>query len=252
MNLGNFFAETVFSGPILLAIPFALIAGIVSFASPCVLPLVPGYLAYVTGLTGTGLAQKKRGKMLLGATLFILGFSTVFVALGFAAAQLGTVIADSVQQIIIKILGLVIIFLGLVFLGTFNFMQKEKKIRIKPETGLWGAPILGIVFGLGWAPCIGPTLAAVLALSFSSETGPAKGTILTFVYCLGLGIPFLLVALGLNKGMRTLKFFQTYKIFFLRFGGSLLILIGILLATGVWTKWVNYLQNSFVNFGTVI
>ncbi|MBP2215505.1 cytochrome c-type biogenesis protein [Arthrobacter sp. CAN_C5] len=239
----NAFADTVLNGSMLLALPVALLAGLVSFASPCVLPLVPGYLGYVTGLTGVDLEQQKRGRMLTGIALFVLGFSLVFMAYGALFGQLGAWMVGS-ESWLIPVLGVVVVLMGLIFMGGFSWFQTEKKLHTKVPTGLWGAPLLGLTFGLGWAPCIGPTLSAVQLLAFSNDdASAAKGAALTFVYCLGLGLPFLLIALGVRRGMGAMAFFRKHRLALQRFGGGMLVVVGLLMATGVWTLWINELQN---------
>ncbi|MDJ0319278.1 cytochrome c biogenesis protein CcdA [Pseudarthrobacter sp. PS3-L1] len=239
------FAETILSGSLLLAIPVALLAGLVSFLSPCVLPLVPGYVGYVTGLTGVDLQRQKRGRMLAGVGLFVLGFSVIFVLLGGAFGQLGTLITGSQNAWITQVLGGVVIIMGIVFLGGFGWLQGDAKIQARPPAGLWGAPLLGLTFGLGWAPCIGPTYSAVQLLSLSGGSSAAKGALLAFVYSLGLGIPFLLIALGLRRGIGVMKFFREHRLAIQRLGGGILIALGILMATGVWGAWVTELQYWF-------
>nr|WP_218847256.1 cytochrome c biogenesis protein CcdA [Psychromicrobium silvestre] len=224
-----------------MALPVALLAGLVSFLSPCVLPLVPGYLGYVTGLTGVDLAKQRKGRMLLGVSLFVLGFTVVFVVLGAAVGGLGAWLSIN-SAWITQLLGVVVIILGIVFLGGFSLMQGEARIHAKPKAGLWGAPILGLTFGLGWVPCIGPTFAAVQALSFSGGTDALKGTLLTFVYCLGLGLPFLLIALGFRRGMGALSFFKKHKLALQRIGGGLLIVVGLLMVTGAWNYLISTMQ----------
>ncbi|WP_285728149.1 cytochrome c biogenesis CcdA family protein [Psychromicrobium xiongbiense] len=239
--MNNPFAEAVQNGSLLLAIPVALLAGLVSFLSPCVLPLVPGYLGYVTGLTGIDLAKQRRGRMVLGITLFVLGFSAVFVVLGAAFGLVGAWLAiNSVW--LTRVLGVVVILLGVIFLGGFRMFQGQARISARPPAGLWGAPLLGVTFGLGWVPCIGPTLAAVQALSFSGGASAGKGALLTFVYCLGLGVPFLLIALAFRRGMGALRFFRQHKLALQRLGGSMLIVVGALMVSGVWNFLVASLQ----------
>ncbi|WP_051441659.1 cytochrome c biogenesis CcdA family protein [Arthrobacter sp. H14] len=231
----------------LLAVPVALLAGLVSFASPCVLPLVPGYLGYVSGLTGVDLEQQKRGRMLAGIGLFVLGFSAVFVLIGAIFGQLGAWLQSSDQAWVTQVLGVLVILMGVVFMGGLSWFQQEAKVRSKAPAGLWGAPLLGITFGLGWAPCIGPTLSAVQALAFSDGAGAARGAFLTFIYCLGLGVPFLLIALGVRRGMGALDFFRRHRLTLQRFGGGLLIVLGLLMVTGLWGAWVSQLQDWFAN-----
>lgn len=239
---GNAFADTVLNGSMLLALPVALLAGLVSFVSPCVLPLVPGYLGYVSGLTGVDLEQQKRGRMVAGIGLFVVGFSLVFMAYGALFGQLGAWMAGS-QEWLIRVFGLVVIILGIVFMGGLSWFQQDRKLHARVPSGLWGAPLLGLTFGLGWAPCIGPTLSAVQLLAFSNDdASAAKGALLTFVYCLGLGLPFLLIALGLRRGMGAMAFFRRHRLLLQRCGGGMLILVGVLMASGVWNLWINELQ----------
>lgn len=246
-TVANPFAETILSGSLLLAVPIAVLAGLVSFASPCVLPLVPGYLGYVTGLTGVDLAQQKRGRMLAGIGLFVLGFSLVFMLIGAVFGQLGAWLQAPGQAWITQVLGVLVILMGVVFLGGLSWFQREARIHAHVPTGLWGAPLLGVTFGLGWAPCIGPTLSAVQLLAFSDGSGAAKGALLTFFYCLGLGVPFLLIALGARRGMGALRFFRTHRLALQRLGGGILITLGLLMVSGVWGGWVAELQNWFAN-----
>ncbi|WP_066043649.1 cytochrome c biogenesis CcdA family protein [Herbiconiux solani] len=255
--MGNPFAEVVLSGQLLLAIPVALLAGLVSFASPCVLPLVPGYLAYVGGIaeggsaSGTtgGAAQRAgRRRMLLGIALFILGFSIIFLAYSAAFGALGTWLLVW-QDWITRVMGVVVIALGLVFIGQFSFLQRTFKPSWRPATGLAGAPILGIVFGLGWTPCIGPTLGAIQVLSLTSGSA-WSGVLLGLFYCIGLGVPFLLVALGLNWVTGSVRFLKRHIRTINIVGGALLVAIGILMVTGLWTIWIYQMQaviNGFVS-----
>lgn len=247
--IGSTFAETVLTGPMLLAIPVALLAGLVSFASPCVLPLVPGYVGYVGGMAGAD-DGARRGRTLLGVALFIGGFTAVFVAMTALVTSLGRVLVAH-QDLITRVLGVVVLLLGLAFLGAFPFLQRERRLRVSPRAGLVGAPILGIVFALGWVPCIGPTLAAVLALAYDQET-PARAVTLTIMYCLGLGLPFFLVALGLRSSQRLLGRLRRHRIAIMRFGGLLLTVIGILLVTGLWNRLTLLLQGLIDSYALVI
>jgi len=242
----NPFAELVQDGSLLLAAPVALLAGLVSFLSPCVLPLVPGYFGYVTGLTGADLAEQRRGRMVAGIGLFVLGFTAVFMLAGVVFAQLSIWLRFQGAWVT-QVLGAVVILMGIVFMGGLSWFQSDRKIHKRPPAGLWGAPVLGITFGLGWAPCIGPTLAAVLALSSGANPDPGKGALLTFFYCMGLGLPFLLIALGLRRGLGALAFFRRHQLAVMRVGGSLLIALGVLMATGLWGSWVTQLQDWFAN-----
>jgi cytochrome c-type biogenesis protein len=239
--VGGIFSDTVLNGSLLLALPVALLAGVVSFLSPCVLPLVPGYLGYVTGLTGVDLAKQRRGRMVAGIGLFVLGFTAVFVATGAVFGQLGSWLAIS-SGWLTRVLGIVVVLMGIVFMGGLGIFQREARVHARPPAGLWGAPLLGITFGLGWVPCIGPTLAAVQVLAFSDGPSAYKGALLTFVYCLGLGVPFLLIALGLRRGLGAMAFFKKHRRALQATGGGLLILVGVLMVSGVWTYWISQLQ----------
>lgn len=225
--------QIVFSGQLLLALPVALLAGLVSFASPCVLPLVPGYLAYVGGMSDPG-AKRDRSRVLTGVALFILGFAVVFVAYGAAFGALGFWLVRW-QEVVIRVLGALVIVMGLVFIGQFSFLQRTIKPSWRPATGLIGAPLLGIVFGLGWTPCIGPTLAAISALSVGSGS-PWRGALLGLFYCIGLGIPFLLVALGFDWVAGSVAFLKRHIRAINIIGGVLLVLIGVLMVTGLWSE----------------
>ena len=243
---GNPFAEVILDGSLIAALPVALLAGFVSFASPCVLPLVPGYLGYVTGLTGVDLQAQKRGRVLAGVVLFVLGFSAVFVVMSVVLAQLGAFAWFMGQRWIMVVLGILVIVMGIVFMGGFGWLQRDRKIGRRPPPGLWGAPLLGMTFGLGWAPCIGPTFAAVQALAYVDGASSGKAVVLTTVYCLGLGVPFVLIALALRRGMGAMSVFRRHRLTLQRVGGGVLVLIGLAMATGVWSALVSWLQAEFV------
>jgi cytochrome c-type biogenesis protein len=240
--------DLILNGNLALALPIALLAGLVAFASPCVLPLVPGYLAYVGGFAGSAeksvRGARQRGRLLGGVALFVLGFSVVFITLNVVAAAAGALLIPWLG-LITRIAGGLLILMGLVFIGQFRFLQRDVKPQWRTTTGLAGAPLLGIVFGLGWAPCIGPTLAAVL--SFSMGSGNAwRGVLLGVVYCIGLGIPFLLVALGLNWVTGSVAWLKRHIRVINVVGGSFLILIGLLMVSGVWQILVNQLQGAVI------
>jgi cytochrome c-type biogenesis protein len=236
--MANPIGELVMGGNLLAAMPIALLAGLITFASPCVLPLVPGYLAYVGGFAGTP-EKKERGRLVLGVVLFVLGFSVVYVTLTLAFATAGLVLIPW-MQLITRIIGVVVIGMGLLFIGQFTFLQRSFKPQWRVATGLGGAPLLGVVFGIGWAPCTGPTLVAVLALSADSAS-PWRGILLGIVFCLGLGIPFLLVALGLNWVTGSLAWMKRHIRVINIVGGSLLILIGVLMVSGLWSILISHL-----------
>ena len=191
MSIVDSFVNTVTDGPLLFALPVAAIAGLVSFLSPCVLPLVPGYLGYVTGIAGVDLAEEEehaaRGRIVLGSVLFVLGFSAVFVSEGAFFGGLGSALQVH-QRVVDIVLGLVTVLMGLAFLGLVPGMQRELRFHALPRAGLAGAPVLGVLFGVGWTPCLGPTLGAVQTLAFT-QASAGRGAFLTFGYCLGLGLP---------------------------------------------------------------
>lgn len=248
-GLGETFARTVTDGPLLVAGAVAALVGLISFLSPCVLPLVPGYLSYVAGLSGTaapsapaeppsdggGVAvavRTGRSRVVAGAALFVLGFTVVFVAYGVLFGRLGALLFEH-QRVLERVLGAVVVLLGLAFLGVLPGLQRDVRIHRLPATGLAGAPVLGVVFGLGWTPCIGPTLGAVQSLALSSA-GAGRGAALSAAYCLGLGIPFLLVALGARWAVSAVAVVRRHAAAVTYLGGALLVVIGLLLLTGLW------------------
>lgn len=268
-DVGELFQSTVLGGSMLLAVPFATVAGLVSFASPCVLPLVPGYLGYVSGMAGSGaggarsartgdggrggattLARVGRGRLLAGVALFVAGFTAVFVAFGVLAGSLGGLVAQWSDPIT-RVLGVVVVLMGLVFLGWVPFAQRERRLHLAPTAGLWGAPLLGIVFGLGWAPCIGPTLVAVYTLALD-EASAGRGAVLSVAYCLGLGVPFLLIALSLDRSARVLRLLREHRLLVMRVGGVVLVVVGLALVSGLWGLWTQSLQGLIGGFETVV
>lgn len=240
--------DIVLNSSLLIAMPFAVLAGLVSFLSPCVLPLVPGYLGFVSGMASS---EKDRGRVVLGATFFVLGFSLVFVLLGSALGSLGTVLLIQSRAWVEPIAGVFVILLGLVLMGQFGFLQRTIKINISPKAGLAFAPVLGMVFGFGWTPCIGPTLSAVMTLALT-ETGVGKGALLAAGYSIGLGLPFIALAFGFSWATKSVAFVRRHIRVFNIAGGLLLVLVGILLATGVWNTLVAQLQGVIGVFVPVI
>jgi len=274
--------QLVTSGPLILALPVAAAAGAVTFLSPCCLPLVPGYLSFVTGMAGAGGSPvppppvpttavpadgagvavaappvaavaaagtaPPRGRVVAGTALFVLGFSVVFVAYGAALGGLGHLLTGH-AGLLTRILGGLTIVLGLLFAGAldrFSFAGRIVRPSARPKAGLAGAPLLGVMFGLGWTPCIGPTLTAVLALSAATGT-VARGALLAFVYALGLGVPFLLVSFGFSVAMRAFAFFRRRARLVTRIGGAMLICVGLLEVTGAWTTFMAWLQVHWVS-----
>jgi len=228
--------EIVTDGGLWLAVPLALAAGLISFLSPCVLPLVPGYLGYVSGVAGG--AEKKRSRVVIGAMLFVLGFSVVFIAINFLGAT-ATRFFLEYQDLLQRIGGAVIIVLGFVFIGQVSFLQRTIKPAWQPRTGLLGAPVLGIVFALGWTPCLGPTIAAILPMA---GFDPGRAVLLAAFYCLGLGIPFLLVAIGFGWVGSSIAWVKRHIRIINIIGGVLLIVIGVLLVSGLWTALLSEFQ----------
>jgi cytochrome c-type biogenesis protein len=244
-------SQTVLDGSLLVALPVAVAAGAVSFLSPCVLPLVPGYLGYVTGLTGVDLEHQRRGRMVAGIGLFVLGFTVLYVTLGFAAGALGGTLQEH-QDGVTRVLGVVTIALGLVYAGAVPRLSgREARLDVRPAAGLAGAPLLGAVFGLSWTACTGPTLAAILGLAgIGGNAG--RGALLATAYCLGLGLPFLLAGLAYRRAMGAFAALRRHSVLISRIGGVLLVVVGLLLVTGVWGQLMNDLRGSISGFKTVI
>lgn len=244
------------SGPLLLATGVALLAGLVSFASPCVVPLVPGYLAYLAGLVGaeapavsTGEPAKAgRWRVAGAALLFVLGFTVVF-ALTSVAVLGATELLWFNEATFQRIGGVITIAMGLVFIGLVPMLQKDVRLHTKPKAGLLGAPLLGAVFGFGWAPCVGPTLAGVLAMARSTEVGSTagRGIVLILAYCLGLGVPFVLIALGARWALKMTGWLRAHTRQVQIFGGVMLVLVGVALVTGLWGEFVGWLRIMVVN-----
>ncbi|GIL30397.1 cytochrome c biogenesis CcdA family protein [Actinocatenispora comari] len=281
--MGASFAHVAASGPLLLALAVSLVAGLVSFLSPCVLPLVPGYVSYVTGLAGADLdaalgtdprgravppsggeaapaegaaaatggvavaapaaarsRARVRGRILAGGLLFVAGFTVVFVLSGVVVASLGSALLEH-RVAVERVIGALVIVLGLAFLGVIPGMQREARMHRVPAAGLVGAPVLGAVFALGWTPCVGPTLGAVLSLA-AVQGSVGRGVLLAVAYCLGLGIPFLVFGLGFRRLLQVFGVIRRHSVWVTRIGGVLLILVGVALATGAWDAFTIWLQ----------
>jgi cytochrome c-type biogenesis protein len=232
---------TVLNGALLLAFPVALLGGLVSFFSPCVLPLVPGYLSYVTGVSGTDLAEARRGRVLTGAALFVLGFTVVFVSYGTLFGGVGRTLQEH-RDVITQVLGALTIVLGLAFMGLMQrFTSREFRIHRKPAIGLAGAPMLGVLFAIGWTPCVGPTLSAVQTLAFT-EASAARGALLGVAYCVGLGVPFIVAAVAFRRTLGAFGWVKRHYAWVTRIGGGMLVVVGLLLVTGAWNRIVNEMQ----------
>ena len=275
-GIADTFVNTVTDGPLVFAAGLAAVAGLVSFLSPCVLPLVPGYLSFVTGLTGVDLAegtavqqgapgvsatqadgdvlvrteQRVRSRVVLGAVLFVLGFTAVFVSAGSLFGSLGAELQAN-QQVVDRVLGSLTVILGLAFLGLIPGMQREVRFHALPKAGLAGAPLLGVLFGVGWTPCLGPTLAAVQTLAFN-EASAGRGAFLTFAYCLGLGVPFILTAVAFRRALGAFAVIKRHYALVQRIGGGLLIAIGLLLVSGVWERLMIHLRVVVNGFTTSV
>ncbi len=269
MGVAASFVSAVTDGPLLLAAPVAAAAGLVSFLSPCVLPLVPGYLSYVTGLSGEELegAQRepvadgavltappttvvRRSRVLLGSVLFVLGFSAVFVAGGALFGGLGAYLVEY-KSVVDRVLGVLTVLLGLAFLGFLPRMQREVRFHRLPSTGLAGAPLLGVLFGVGWTPCLGPTLAAVQTLAYSSATA-GRGALLTAAYCLGLGLPFLATGLAFRRALGAFSIVKRHYAVVMGVGGALLVAVGLLLVSGLWESLMIEVRGWVAGFETVV
>jgi cytochrome c-type biogenesis protein len=239
----DFFVEQIMSGFLIAAFPVAFVAGLVSFLSPCILPLVPGYLSFAAGFS------VNRGKVFLGSILFVLGFSVVFISFGAIFGGLGNQLVAN-EDLISRVLGVITIFLGFIFLGKFPFAPTFRP-KIKTTGGLVGAPLLGILFGVGWTPCIGPSLAAVQTLAFQ-ESSAVRGALLSFGYCLGLGLPFMASGLFLDRTEKLRKYLVKRGDLISKIGGIFLIVIGLLEVSGLWSELMNSSRSFISDFIPVV
>ena len=244
------FSNTVIDGSLFLAIPIALLVGLVSFLSPCVLPLVPGYLSFAAGLSAVSATSKRaRLRVFLGSLFFVVGFTLVFVSYGSLFGGLCLLLAEH-QGVITKILGVVTILMGLLFAGVFK-QTRQWRPKMRTDGGLWGAPLLGVLFGLGWTPCLGPVISTILGMA-TTQASALRGAILAGFFSLGIGIPFILVGVLFQSAMVRLAFFRKNARLISIIGGSILILIGLLEVTGLWDTFTIFLRNSFSGFNAVL
>jgi cytochrome c-type biogenesis protein len=247
--VSDWFESTALSGSMVLAVPVAILAGLVSFFSPCVIPLLPGYLSYATGLSGADLADSEstphRGRMLAGSSLFVLGFSVVFVGLGVLSAGVSRWFFEYSRTFSI-VLGVLAVVLGLVFMGLVPLFQRDVRVHKVPAVGLAAAPLLGVLFGLGWTPCIGPTLGVILTLAYDGESVTRGGILLAF-YSLGLGVPFILAALAWRRALGAVGWMRRHQQWITRAGGLMLVLVGVLLLSGWWDQMVQWVQLNLVD-----
>lgn len=251
LDLGAWFAQAA-GGSMLLALPVAVLAGVVSFFSPCVLPLLPGYLSYATGLTASDVTSGtgSRGRMLLGTSLFIAGFALVFVSTGALFGGLGSLLLTWSRPISVAI-GIVAIVLGLMFAGVIRLGQGTYRVGRAPAVGLAAAPLLGVVFGLGWTPCIGPTLSVVLTLALNEGTA-VRGAVLALAYAIGLGVPFLVAGLAFDRFAGTLDWVKRHQGLLQKLGGAMMVVVGVLLVTGLWDRLMGLFRQWASAYGVVI
>ncbi|MDO7868596.1 cytochrome c biogenesis CcdA family protein [Nocardioides jiangxiensis] len=252
----DFLRESVTSGSLVLALPVALLAGLISFFSPCCLPLLPGYLSYATGLSGAEIASgsRRRGRTFLGSLLFVLGFTAVFVPLGATVGALGDLgqQLNANRRLLVVVLGCVVILLGLFFAGLLRipFLQRDVRVHRIPAVGLAAAPLIGVLFGLGWTPCVGPTLGAISALSFS-EASATRGALLAGVFAFGLGLPFLLAGLAYERATHAFGWLRNHQTALMRLGGFMLVAVGVAMVSGWWDYAIQWLQIRLIeHFGS--
>ncbi|MDT5082664.1 MAG: cytochrome c-type biosis protein [Mycobacterium sp.] len=254
--------QLISAGPLVLAVAVSALAGLVSFASPCVVPLVPGYLSYLAavvgveedvtdraepGQAGRTTVRAARLRVVGAAALFVAGFTVVFVIGTVAVLGLTTTLLTN-ELLLQRIGGVVTILMGLVFVGFIPALQREARFTPRLLSTIGGAPLLGAVFALGWTPCLGPTLTAVIAVASATEgTGVARGVVLVVAYCLGLGIPFLLLAFGSARAVAGLGWLRRNTRAIQVFGGVLLILVGVALVTGLWADFISWVRDAFVS-----
>jgi cytochrome c-type biogenesis protein len=244
--VSDWLQDTAMSGSMLLALPVALVAGLVSFFSPCVIPLLPGYLSYATGISGGDLEDARRSRLVTGAVLFVLGFAVVFVLLGSLTGAAGAWLYIHYRQLNV-VLGILTILLGVAFLGGIGFLQRDWRIHRVPAVGLAAAPLLGFLFGVGWTPCVGPTLGAINLLSVNEATA-TRGAVLAGVFALGLGLPFIAAALAYRRMLGAFAVVRRRQVLVMRLGGAMMIVVGLLLVSGWWERLTQWLQGAVLGF----
>jgi len=246
--MGEWFEGQAAAGSLALAVPVAVLAGLVSFFSPCVIPLLPGYLSYATGLSGADLAageaSRHRWRMLVGSLLFVVGFAIVFVLIGAAFGSVSSWLR-SWQDEITLVLGLGLIVLGLVFAGVVPWLQRDWRVHRIPAVGLGAAPLIGALFAIGWTPCIGPTYGVILNLTYTDATA-MRGALLSLCYALGLGVPFVVAGLAYRRTLGAVAWVRRHQVWVMRLGGVMLVILGLLLVTGWWDHAVQWVQLRFV------
>lgn len=244
MNLLADTTATLTSGSLLLAMPIALLAGFVSFLSPCVAPLVPGYVSLITGLSADELVEGRghRSRALAGTLGFTLGFAVLFISYGAAFGGIGSVLARNATTVS-RVLGVLVIALGIAYLGRIPLLEREFGPRMRGRGGVLMAPVMGVAFGLGWVPCVGPTLAAVQTMAFS-EASAWRGAGLSLLYSLGLGLPFIVIGLFFERSLGALRWMRQYRQRVQQLGGIMLVALGVLLVTGLWDQITIWMRVS--------
>lgn len=249
MSIAEWFVEQVTSGTMLVAMPVAAAAGLVSFLSPCVVPLLPGYVSYATGLSGADLENAGRGRMLAGTSLFVLGFTAWFVVVGVTTGALGAWLWEYKREISV-VLGALTVVVGLVFMG-LPWLQRDVRIHAMPAVGLGAAPLLGLLFAIGWTPCLGPTIIAVQSLAINEGT-VGRGVVLSVAYSIGLGLPFILLGLAYRRTLGAVRWVRRHQVWVTRVGGAMLVLVGLLLVTGWWDVLVADIRGWSAGYGVSV